>query len=246
MLEETYYVGAYWGVRQETVSECARRVELFFHLLAQCDASFGQWYQSGRGSSSSQGLALTPHDPAALENVLLQGRNRTDLHKQVIDDLGYSLRVRNQLPEGSATNVSIRCGVYTEAVSNTCLLEPPTEGETAERIGTLPTLIQVLTCMVTAWDPDWGVINSNRALMELAPEASQSDTNVGWVTYLARRRGIVPLLPAPVRIEPLSLNGTLVILTPERFTTSNPEHMQLGRRVRGLLDRASLLKPRPA
>ncbi|NVJ28612.1 immunity 52 family protein [Myxococcus sp. AM011] len=37
--------------------------------------------------------------------------------------------------------------------------------------------------------------------------------------------------------------GTLVILTPERFTASNPEHVALAERVRELLDRAGLLKP---
>ncbi len=66
---------------------------------------------------------------------------------------------------------------------------------------------------------------------------------VGWVTYLARHRGTVPPLPAPVRIEPVEGKGTLIVLTPERFTASNPEHVALAERVRELLDRAGLLKP---
>jgi hypothetical protein len=68
------------------------------------------------------------------------------------------------------------------------------------------------------------------------------DANVGWVTYFARRRGSVPPLPAPVRIEPVGSLGMLVVLTPERFTASNPEHMSLGRHVRELLSLAGLLK----
>jgi hypothetical protein len=36
--------------------------------------------------------------------------------------------------------------------------------------------------------------------------------------------------------------GTLVILTPERLTASNPEHVELGRQVRRLLSKAGLLK----
>ena len=61
---------------------------------------------------------------------------------------------------------------------------------------------------------------------------------MGWVTYLSRRLGRVPPLPAPVRIEPVEDKGTLIILTPERFTASNPEHVALAERVRELLDRA--------
>lgn len=56
-----------------------------------------------------------------------------------------------------------------------------------------------------------------------------------------RRRGPVPPLPAPVRIEPVEDQGTLIILTPERFTARSPEHVALAARVRELLDRAGLL-----
>ncbi|MCP3059400.1 immunity 52 family protein [Myxococcus sp. K38C18041901] len=66
---------------------------------------------------------------------------------------------------------------------------------------------------------------------------------VGWVTYLAQHRGPVPPLPAPVRVEPVEGKGTLIVLTPERFTASNPEHVALAERVRVLLDQAGLLKP---
>ena len=64
----------------------------------------------------------------------------------------------------------------------------------------------------------------------------------GWVTYLSRRLGRVPPLPAPVRIEPVEDKGSLVILTPERFTASNPEHVALADRVCELLERAGLLQ----
>ena len=101
-----------------------------------------------------------------LEKLLLLGRNRTDLHKQVIEELGFSLRVWNQRPDAKATKVSMSCGGFAETVSNSCLLVPPSKGEASERMLSLPTLIQMLTCMITAWDPDWGVINSNRALLE--------------------------------------------------------------------------------
>ena len=61
--------------------------------------------------------------------------------------------------------------------------------------------------------------------------------------YFSRQRGTVPPLPAPVRVEPVEDKGTLVILTPERFTVSNPEHVALAARVHELLDGAGLLGP---
>jgi len=61
--------------------------------------------------------------------------------------------------------------------------------------------------------------------------------------YLSARRGTVPPLPSPVSIELVEDKGTLIILTPERFTAANPEHVALAERVGEVLDRAGLLKP---
>ncbi|MCP3059488.1 immunity 52 family protein [Myxococcus sp. K38C18041901] len=77
----------------------------------------------------------------------------------------------------------------------------------------------------------------------LKPHRPKGTPYVGWVTYLARHRGTIPPLPAPVRIEPVEGKGTLIILTSERFTVSNPEHVALAEQVRALLDQAGLMKP---
>jgi hypothetical protein len=37
--------------------------------------------------------------------------------------------------------------------------------------------------------------------------------------------------------------GTLITLSPERFTTSNPAHLEHARHVTGLLSRSGLLGP---
>jgi hypothetical protein len=242
---ETYYVGAYWGARREDVGECARRAELFFHRLARCDASLGQWYRRGRVARGSPGHLVRTNDREELEELFLQGRNRTDVGKSVIEDLGFSLHAWNQRPDAKATTLQMSCGVYAETFSNVCLMDLPSEGEAAERMLNVSTLVQVMSCMAIAWDPDWGVANTSLT-MDLIPRTVKGEARVGWMTYLARRRGTVPPLPAPVRIEPVGSLGMLVILTPERFTASNPDHIALGRRVHELLDRAGLLKPQPS
>ncbi|MCP3166792.1 immunity 52 family protein [Myxococcus sp. QH3KD-4-1] len=96
--------------------------------------------------------------------------------------------------------------------------------------------------MVRAWAPEWGVFTSDNH-RDAVSECADPGTFVGWGTYLSRNRGTLPPLPAPVRIEPVADKGTLIILTPERFTASNSEHLALAETVREQLDRAGLLKP---
>nr|WP_255510354.1 immunity 52 family protein [Myxococcus sp. AB025B] len=96
--------------------------------------------------------------------------------------------------------------------------------------------------MAIAWEPDSAIATSS-AHRDMVTATPKPGTFIGWVTYLSRHRGTVPPLPAPVRVEPVEDKGTLIVLTPERFTASNPEHVALAERVHELLDRAGVLKP---
>ena len=139
-------------------------------------------------------------------------------------------------------DLRIYCGGYAEAFSKSCFLSLPSQGANAERLFTAPVLARVVRSMALAWEPDW-VAAMSRTHRELDDKNGKADVWLGWVTYLARHRGTVPPLPAPVRIEPVEDRGTLIILTPERFMVANPEHVALARRVRELLARAGLMQP---
>jgi len=241
-MQERYYVGAYWGARKETALECARRAELLFHMLARCDPSFAQWYRAGRGSPRElPGHPVRP-EVKDLEALFLSGGNRTDLGENIIEDLGFSKILWNA--KKGATDIHLHCGEYSPWGSgNVCLLYPPTEGTVQERLLRVPVLVEVLTCMATAWDPDFAVATSSE-MVDLI-EKRKREVRVGWLTYLSRRLGTVPPLPAPVRIEPVGSLGWLLVLSPERMTADDPEHVALTARVRELLDRAGLIE-RPA
>ncbi|WNG40403.1 hypothetical protein F0U61_47015 [Archangium violaceum] len=242
-MKEDYYAGAYWGPRKETALECARRAELFFHMLARCDPSFTQWYRAGRGFPRElPGWPVRP-DVKELEKLLLHGRHRTDVDKEVIEDLGFSQMMWNAKKE--ATDIHLSCGGYSQwGGPNSCLLNPTKESPIRERILRTPVLAEVLTSMATAWDPDFATATSIE--MGHLIKKQKREVRVGWLTYLSRRMGKVPPLPAPVRIEPVGALGWLLILSPEPMTASNPEHVAFTARVRELLDRAGLIeRPEP-
>jgi hypothetical protein len=233
---EDYYVGAYWGPRKEMAPECARRAELFFHMLARCDPSFTHWYHAGRGFPRElPGWPVRP-EVGELEKFLLKGRNRTDVGKEVIEELGFYQMMWNAKKE--PTYLTMTCGGYSHNPNN-CLLEPPRQGPVRERLLRVPVLTEVLTSMATAWDPDFAMASSTEMVRLVQKE--KEEVRVGWLTYLSRRLGSLPPLPAPVRIEPVGALGWLLVLSPEPMTASNPEHVAFTVRVRNLLDRAGLI-----
>lgn len=238
-MDEWYYVGAYWGARKETALECARRAELLFQLWLRYDPAFTQWYRSGRGAPR-----MLPGHPIRLEvseweKLFLRGRARRDVGKTVIEEFGSRVHVWTTKTV-EQTVVMMSCGAYSTGAVNTCLFYPPREGPLRERILNAPMMADVLTSMATAWDPDFAVVTSSQ-MLDLV-EKHEGEVRVGWLTYLSRRLGTVPPLPAPVRIEPVGTLGWLLVLSPERMTVNNPEHVAFTTRVRELLDRAGLIQ----
>ncbi|RYZ38800.1 MAG: hypothetical protein EOO72_09605 [Myxococcaceae bacterium] len=236
-MDETYYLGAYWGARRETAKQCAARAEVLFSSVSNVDPSFACWFQQG---SSPKAALKHPIQTTAgtLEKLLEQGRDRA------VEELGFRLSGWNgEHDDFDASAFDTTCGGSSQRVRNFWLFDLPTRGPSAKRVLTGPVLANVLKATALAWAPDWGVAMSyaHRDLME--PRRAQKTPHVGWVTYLAHHRGTVPPLPSPVRVEPVQDLGTLIILTPDRFTVTSPEHVALAEQVRDRLAAAGLLEP---
>jgi hypothetical protein len=241
-MAETYYIGAYWGARQEDAEACARHLAALVQSLAPMDPLFASWFKGAKSLKESLKRPLEFELPSLQKYV--QSRVMRDSARKPIGDLGFSISLWNGYQGGNDAWLSIYCGAYSEFTGNSCVLKAPFEGPGSERVLTAPFQAQALRAIATAWDPDWGVGISD-AHWDIIKDKCP-DVRVGWVTYLSRRLGRVPPLPAPVRIDPVEDQGTLVMVTPERFTASNPEHVALAERVRELLDRAGLLTVKPA
>ncbi|MFB1483352.1 immunity 52 family protein [Corallococcus sp. RDP092CA] len=234
--EETYFAGAYWGARKESPEECARRAESFLTALPIIDPSFSRWFQQGKSRKDALARPIEP-TCAELAKIVRKGKDR------VVEEIGFRFGAWNGASDDyDGTAFRVTCGGYSERVSNVCLLDLPSRGPNAERVLTAPILSGVVRSMVIAWEPDSAVVMSSPQL-QAGAKGDPPSRWIGWITYVARHRGAVPSLPAPVHIEPVEDKGTLIVLTPERFTVRNPEHVALAERVRELLEQGGLLKP---
>ena len=238
---ESYYAGAYWGVRPETASECAEHALLFFEKLTRIDPSWQQWCRAGKRPRGAPPLKANVSDKQELEELFRRGRNRANVRKEVDEELGFYITVWT--PEKNYTMVRIHGGVYTPFISNVCVITFPSEGASAERILRMSVMKQVLMCMTMAWDPEWAVVTSGD-VRDLVLQREKNEDAIGWLMYCSNRRGRVPPLPAPARIERVQDKGTLITLSEERFTASNPEHVARAVRIHELLARAGLLQSR--
>ncbi|MFE8604233.1 immunity 52 family protein [Archangium violaceum] len=237
-MKETYYVGAYWLARRETAEACAQRAEAFFSLLASCDPSLIRWFKKDK--TLKQALKHRFETNAvSLAKVFNQqeqqeGRFPTD---------GFSLSGWNGQTQEAASSLYLRCGDASDKVPNTCVFDPPAQGSAEERVLQTPVLANILRAMAVAFEPEWGIATSQEHRALVTAKSARTGTFIGWLTYFSHRRGPLPSLPSPVHTEPVEDKGTLVILTPERLTASNPDHVSLARDVSERLAQAGLLIP---
>ncbi|NOK07931.1 immunity 52 family protein [Corallococcus exercitus] len=232
-MKEKYYLGAYWPGRVEPIESYARRAEVFFRLLASQEPTFIRWFEKAGSRADALRHPLVPTEESL--SSLFGKEYRTD-------DDGVSFSAWNGEPDGASTGVRLALGSTSELLGDLCVMELPAGGEARERVLTAPVLSQALRAAALAWDPEWGIATST-AHRDKVSEFAVPGTFVGWVTYLSRRLGPVPPLPAPVQIELIEDKGTLIVMCPERFTVSNPEHIALAEQVQDQLNRAGLLKP---
>jgi hypothetical protein len=238
-MNESYYLGTYWLARRETAEACARRAETFFRLLAPCDPSLSQWFE--KGWTLEEALAHRCElDAASIATEFSQ----QEWEEGRFAGEGFSLDFWNGETNEAASSMSLLCGDASVWVSNFCLFNPPKkEGTVAERVLQAPVLARILRAMAVAFEPEWGIATSHELRDMVAPESAPGGTFVGWLMYFSHRRGPLPPLPSPVHTEPVEDKGTLVILTPERFTAANPAHVALARDVSERLTQAGLLTP---
>ncbi|HLL56103.1 MAG TPA: Imm52 family immunity protein [Myxococcaceae bacterium] len=242
---ETYFARISWAPRRESSQSCAQRAFALLEALERLDPSFRDFWMWSRGRKKVRVPVLANREQAA--QIISRNVNRNDWDRKVIETLGFSgefitaVESEVNLKKGQSVFLRFNCGCFG-STSNSCSMDVPVDPPVADRVLRWEVLAELLRIMLDTMDGDNGLVTSHEHWDLVNDHPITTDKPVGWLMYFSRAQGVVPPLPAPVRIEPVGDKGTLVILTPERLTAANPGHVELGRQVRRLLSKAGLLR----
>lgn len=180
-MSDSFYLGAYWGARRETVEECTDRWVDFLERIASIDSSLATWYERGR---SDRDALRRPIDGTRerMHGLLLAGRNRLDSgDRAVIEELGFQVGMWNGA--ANAAGLTVCCGVYSEVkgVGNLLVMDLPSADGDAGRLFTRATARALVEAVVECWEPTWVTWTSD----DLADAQPRGVGTVGWMTYLA-------------------------------------------------------------
>ena len=234
MVIETYYIGAYWGRRKESLDQCALSAAQALSELGQCDPLFSKWFELGFSRAEALAHEVEPSIDK-VGSLLRSGQSKRYTDKSVITEAGYFFSLWTGGPDNEAANVTVRCGADSPYITNVFLLNLPAEGKVADRLLQVNALKRLLAVIARTFSPDWAVVNSYPHLKARGRKArgKGAGPEVGWLTYLNSRLGTVPTLAGPARVESIA-GGSLIILTEERFSFDREDHIDIAE---GITDR---------
>ncbi|NNB91623.1 hypothetical protein HJC10_36055 [Corallococcus exiguus] len=234
-MSETYYAGCYWLARSEPVETCAQRLASFVQRLGPLEPTWNRWHLAAANFEKARKRQIQP-DASTFAKLMKSKAHR------FMDSSSFWLWAGENEEETSGTHGN--CGSASIHSNSVCVVTTGSRGRVAERLLTASILTGVMRAMALAWEPEVGIATSDAHREQItAGRFPEPGTFVGWVMYFADFRGSVPPLPTPVQVEHIPDRGTLITLTQEKFTVSNPAHVALAADVQARLQDAGLLTP---
>ncbi len=228
-MNDAFYLGAYWGPRQESAEQCAERLAKFLKELATASDVFASWYEQGK----SRRDALTrPVQTDALLTLVKSGRSRRDSDKSIIEDLGFTFGIWNGASEERSVALGISCGLYWQNpnLGNSVVVNfPEALGDLAEKERALKALMAV----VRAWEPDWAGIISH-ASADARP-FTPGLPFVDWMIYLNRSDIDRTQLPSSASVVNVDGLGTIIVTQDIPVDANDQSHVQNVRAVEAVI-----------
>jgi hypothetical protein len=178
-MTDNFYVGAYWGPREESALDCAKRLSNCLIRLSAAHPALAVWYPKGASKAASGDAVSTA--PEDLVRLLVRGRNRRDVDGSVMEELGFRAALWNR--EKIAISFSVTCGSYLASgfVMNNFVIQLPVPEADALELYEPDTAQDIIYSLVDAWEPEWATWAS---FSMRAAQAQGSGPVVGWLTYL--------------------------------------------------------------
>lgn len=196
MQMENFYAAAYWGPRQEDLTSCVTRAQTCLAALATVSDDFATWRATGMSRKAAlSNPPITSASSEALTKMFEKGRNRTDIGKHVIEDLGFRISVWNGRPDHEAASLSMGCGSYSKVsgIGNAVVLNLPPSFD----VNSTQAAEALMTALVEPWEPEWAVVCSDaaRALRQ------DHEPFLHKALYLQSGMALPPDLPADVVVR---------------------------------------------
>jgi Immunity protein 52 len=231
---QRYMLGAYWDARKEAAEDCADRLQRFLASLADCDPRLAAWYEKGRSQKEAREKPVAISDREYLLDLLNRGRNRRDVGRSVIEELGFNVGLWNGGDEQNESGLNVSCGLDATpnaGLSNAVVLSLP---RNLGDLGNAESMARVLAAVARAWEPQWAGVMSRDAMS--TRNFSARVPFVDWMIYVPQQIDVVPPPSSVIEVPGL---GSILFAQPTPPSASDPEELARIQRLEQLLQKVA-------
>jgi hypothetical protein len=196
--------------------------------LVVAHPAFARWNRKAKTRAAANRPAWAmPPDIDELTVVFEKGRQYKDVPREPWPEMGYRVSAWNGLDGPDGASLSVHAGTYADysVYPNTVdLVLKPAGIDNADLINSA-VLKPVLLGVVSAWEPDYGVVICWDYWQRLFGDRHWPPFRSGWMTYLAPQYASRIMPPPAAIIERVPGGGMLLLATKERFSMDNPAHL---------------------
>ncbi|MGV9210899.1 Imm52 family immunity protein [Micromonospora sp. RB23] len=205
-MADLFYVGAYWGPRTESAAECADRLASCLGQIGAVHPALATWFRKGKSKSAASGKPVATNGEA-LKELLIGGRNRTDVGGDVIDELGFNVALWNK--NAVPISFSTTCGASPAMTSimNYFTLELPAPSDASAELYDPAVARAVFWAVVESWNPRWATFASYS--MRATQAGTPGRPVGGWMTYISGVASTSAVENSEVSVERFS-NGAVL------------------------------------
>lgn len=178
-----FSAGAYWGPRQESISQCSQRIVHCLDALAKLGAIYEKWH-----IADVKPDVIFPGSETIVEAALANGRIFND-DGDGMPELGWQLHLSNGRSGVEGRSLSIHCGSWS-VVGNLCVLEAR-KSQLEAVLPNAQAAEDLILAIALPWNADWAKVSDYRITNEIdkVDQTALDGYQPGWIMY--RAPGIV-------------------------------------------------------
>jgi len=147
-------LGLYWKERKAGLQQCAAAVH--DSLSCMVGHGYGQFFETGKSRRDARTRRFDVSS-TSVEELLAKGVNRTDIGRQPIPELGWSMSLWSGDADDEAYSVSFHCGGFSRHVGNNVVIRLPASGR--HSLAEAPDrAIAIYRDLVRIWNPEQAVL----------------------------------------------------------------------------------------
>lgn len=158
-MNNSYFIGIYWGARKESIELCTNKLVATFNFLRQIDDSLSLWYKTSRPRKGELLLPIDTQDEKAVKILLQKGQNCNDIREK-LEDLGYLIYLKSEKDFSKAHILSIKCGGSLNGVPNNVTLNIG-KNKSYVHLTSTNVLEKIFKEITKIWQPERGLVRCN-------------------------------------------------------------------------------------